>query len=166
MQNKTDGLLLCVSIAGFFLLSVSFMLMPIDQLGFLPGILFWSGLIIGTALQIILEVRRRSLFSKYNIKRKTMQKPRNGLLSFACNRIATIADIALLVSLVASVPAFLLTHARGYVCYVCLALLVFSFSMHCILNGRIYFYITNQTNIRQMLEQKTADSTKKGEGKK
>lgn len=164
-QSKVDRLLLGASIGGFAVLAISFLLMPVEELGFVPGILFWGGLIIGAALQIMLETRRRSLFAKYNVNRKTMQKPRNGLLSFASNRIAAIGDGLLAVSAVVTVAAFILTKGTGYLCYAGLSMLVFFFCMHCIFNGRNYIYVKNQTKIRQVLEQKKANSSNKGEGK-
>lgn len=165
-QNKVDRLLLGISIGGFAVLAISFMLMPVEALGFMPGILFWGGLLTGVVLQIVLETRRNSLFAKYNVKRETMQKARNGLLSFRSNSLAAVADIFLIVSAVATILAFILTKGTGYLCYVCLSVLIFSFCMHCILNGRIYIFVKNQNKVRQVLEQKKAHSMDKGEGKK
>lgn len=164
-QNKADCLLLGTSIGGFAALSISFMLMPVEGLGLVPGILFWGGFAIGVALQVILEIRRNSLFAKYNVKRETMQKPRNGLLSFGSNRIATVADGFLITGVVATALTFILNKGTGYLCYVCLSVLVFSFCMHCVLNGRIYIYIKNRNKVWKMLEQKKANSINKGEGK-
>ena len=165
-QNKADRLLLGISIGGFVVLAISFMLMPVEGLGFVPGILFWGGLLTGVVLQIVLETRRSSLFARYNVKREQMQKARNGLMSFGSNRLASVADGCMIVSVVATILAFILTKGTGYLCYVCLSVLVFSFCMHCILNGRIYIFVKNQNKVRQVLEQKKANSMKKGEGKK
>lgn len=165
-QNKTDRLLLGISIGGFTVLAISFMLMPVEGVGFLPGILFWAGLLTGVVLQIVLETRRNSLFAKYNVKRETMQKARNGLLSFKSNSLAAVADAFLIISVVATILAFILTKGTGYLCYVCLSALVLSFCMHCILNGRIYVFVKNQNKIRQVLEQKKANSMNKGGGKR
>ena len=163
-QYKADRLLLGISIVGFAALALSFVLMPVEGLGFVPGMLFWGGLLIGVVLQVILEARRRSLFAMFNVKRETMQKVRNGLLSFRSNSLASVADVFLIISAVATILAFILTKGIGYVCYVCLSLLVFSFCMHCILNGRIYIFVKNQKKVRQVLEQKKANSINKGEG--
>ena len=119
-QNKTDLALLGASIGGFAVLAISFLLMPIEGLGLVSGILFWGGLLTGVVLQIVLETRRNSLFAKYNVKRETMQKARNGLLSFRSNSLAAVADIFLIVSTVATILAFILTKGTGYLCYVCL----------------------------------------------
>lgn len=161
-QNKTDGVLLSVSIGGFAVLAISFILMPVEGLGFIPGILFWGGLLTGVVLQIVLEAHRKSLFAQYNVKRETMQKARNGLLSFGSNHLATIADVFLSVSVIATIVVFALKNSTDYFCYISLSILVFSFCMHCILNGRIYIFVKNQKKLEQMLAQKKANSEKKG----
>ena len=165
-QSKIDRLLIGISIGGYAVLAISFMLVPVEGLGIVSGILCWGGLFIGVVLQFVLEARRRSLFAKYNVKRETMQKVRNGLLSFGSNRIALVADGLMIVSIVATILAFILTKGTGDLCYVCLSVLIFSFCMHCILNGRIYIFVKNQNKVRQVLEQKKANSIEKGEGKK
>ena len=165
-QKRVDQILLAISVGSFLLMSVSFLLMPVKALKMMPGILFWSGLLLGIVTQIILEIRRRAFFKFYKVRRKNMQRPRNGLLSFCSNRAAILADAALVVSLLAAVLAFVLTKGYGYVCYVFIAATVFSFCMHCILNGRIFFHANNQLKVRQVLEQKKANSKEKGEGEK
>ena len=164
-RNHKDMALLGGSVAGFAILSLSFLLMPLDTMTILSGALFWAGLLAGAGIQIALSARRKALFRKYNVNCKTMQKPRNGLLSFASNKIALVADIVCAVSIIATVLSFVLTNGTGYMCYVSLAMLVFSFSAHCIFNGRIYFYIQNREKICQALEQKKANHSNKGEGK-
>lgn len=162
-ENRSDKMLCGISVGCFFLVSMSFLLMPIESIGILPGVFFWSGLIFGVALQFVLAVRRRSFFKKYVVNRQKIQKARNGLLTFGSNFMAGIADKCMIIGLVATVVAFILSEGYGYICYVCVAITFFSFAMHCILNGRIYHYIKNQKKIRQMLEQKKANSTDKGE---
>lgn len=165
-ENQANSLLLGGSLGGFAALAVSFLLMPVDGLGILPGILFWAGLLIGVALQIALETRRRALFAKYSVKRETMQKPRNGLLSVCSNLFATVADGLLAVGVVALVPVFVFTKGMGYLCYVNLSVVVGSFCAHCVFNGRNYVFVKNEAKVRQALEQKKANSNSKGEGKK
>lgn len=145
-------------------MSISFMLMPMETLRMASGLLFWGGLITGVGFQIILEARRRAFFAQYNVKRGKMQKPRNGFLTFGSNRIAMITDNFLVVSVVATILVFLFTKGYGYICYVCITVLLYSFCMHCIFNGRNYFHVNNQNKVRQVLEQKKANSLDKGEG--
>ena len=59
-EVKTDRVLLGLSIAGFAVLAISFVLMPIEEMGVAPGILFWAGLLCGVVLQIVVEMRRQS----------------------------------------------------------------------------------------------------------
>lgn len=163
-QGKTDRVFLSISMGGFLLMSVSFLLMPIESLNLLPGLLFWGGLIAGVTFQIILEARRRAFFARYNVKREKMQKPQNGFLTFGSNQIALIADYIFIGSVIATVLAFLFTKGSGYLCYVCIAIMLFSFCLHCIFNGRNYFHANNQKKVRQVLEQKKATTIDKGEG--
>ena len=165
-QRQMDRILLGISIGGFLLMSVSFLLMPIDSGEITSGLLFWIGLLVGAVLQVTLEARRRAFFKSYKVKREKVQKPRNGLLSFGSNREATVADGAMIVSFVAMLLVFVLTKGYGYVCYVMIALTLMSFCLHCILNGRIYFHAKNQLKVRRVLEQKKAKSLDKGEGEK
>ena len=165
-QRKIDRILLGVSVGGFFLMSLSFLVMPVASLAVIPGLMFWLGLTIGVTLQILLEVRRRRFFEAYSIKREKMQKPRNGLLSFGSNKMAMIADLATVVSVLAMILAFVFTKGYGYICYVFITAAVFSFCMHCILNGRIYFHAKNQLKIRQALEQKKVKLSGKGESRR
>ena len=165
-QRQIDRILLGISVGGFLIMSVSFLVMPIESITILPGLLFWLGLVLGIGLQIVLEVRRRAFFKSYAIRREKMQKPKNGLLSFGSNSVAIIADRSMIISFVAMILAFVFTKGYGYVCYVFIATTVFSFCMHCVLNGRIYFHAKNQLKVRQVLEQKKANSTDKGESTK
>ncbi len=166
MKNmQKDRTLLAISTICFFMMSVSFVLMPLKSMHILPGALFWGGLAVGVILQVVLEVRRRSFFARYHVKCEKMQKPRNGLLTFGSNRLAIIADTAMAISLVATILTFIFTKGTGFLCYVFIAVMLFAFCLHCIFNGRIYFHAKNQIKIRQMLEQKMANTQNKGEGK-
>lgn len=165
-QQRTDKAFLGISVGGFALMSVSFLLMPAEQLQVLPGILFWSGLLLGIAFQIVLETRRRAFFARYNIKREKMQKPRNGLLTFASNKVAAIVDNIFIVSIIATILVYILTKGFGYLVFVCIAIMLLSFCLHCIFNGRNYFHINNQNRVRQVLENKKESILDKGESKK
>ena len=165
-QRQIDRMLLGISAGCFLLMSISFLIMPVESIAILSGLLFWLGLAFGISLQIVLEVRRRAFFRSYGAKWKKMQKPRNGLCSFGSNPAAKITDYVMPVSFVAMVVTVVLTKGYGYVCNVALAVTIFSFCMHCILNGRIYFHAKNQLKIRQALESKKEDTFRKGEGKK
>ena len=161
--NTLERILLGTSITAYFLLAASFVVMPLEGLGVLPGILFWGGLLLGSGMLVPLEIRRRRLFAEYNASRKKMQKPRFGLLSFCSNRYAKIVDYFLAVSLVVTVVTFIITQGYGAICFILLGIDVFAFCMHCILNGRIYFHICNQHKVREVLEKRRTNSKDKGE---
>lgn len=139
-RKQIDWILLLVSIACFLIMSVSFLLMTMEDYPYLPGVMFWLGLAFGVALQITLAVRRR-IYLKTNPPKT--KKKWIGLLSFGSNIAAIVADISLAISVVAMILAFVFTKGYGYSCYVFIATTVFSFSMHCVLNGKIYFQIKN-----------------------
>ena len=163
-QNQADRVFLSLSICGFLLVSVSFLLMPVEQFGFFAGGLFWIGLLLGALMQVVLEMRRRNFFAKYRVPMRKMQRPRNGLLTFGANRPAKIADCVLGISAAFLTLSIVLTRGTSFLCYILIGSTIFSFSMHCVLNGRIYFHAKNQLKVRQVLEQKKAKSIDKGEG--
>lgn len=136
---------LYVSIICYLLMSLSFLLMPADF--FLDekkadlcvriaGISFWIFLLLGIATQVILFVRLRKN------QPQSSRKQRIGLLSFFQNIGGIIADSVTVLSFVGVVISMLVTDSRGYICYVFLSLFVFSFCMHCVLNGKTFYHIT------------------------
>lgn len=143
---------LTASVVGFLTLSVSFLLMPVAGIGYLSGILFWAGLILGISMQVVLDMRRRALFARYHASGRQMQKRRNGMFSFWSNPAAKVADVGLALGIVATILVFAITKGVGYGCYICLAATVFCFCMHCVLNGRNYFHVRNKKRIQRTLE--------------
>ena len=129
MRSKM-GKLLAGSVMGFLLMSVSLLVMPVKGLGFLPGLLFWAGLLLGIAGQILLVLNQ----PRHTGKDKGI---RCGLITFFANPWAKVADIGLMVSLLAVVLT-LAACPTAYICYVALAAAAFCFCMHCILNGRVF----------------------------
>lgn len=162
---QMDGLLLGLSVLSFLTMSVSFLLMPVEKMKLFPGLLFWGGLVAGTALLIVLEQRRRTFFRVHGGNRSKFQKSRIGLLSIRSNREATIADCALLASVAATILAFVLTKGTGYICYVCVAAAAFFLCLRCILNGRLYFHIQNREKTLETLEQMKVSKKRKRRGR-
>ena len=68
MKSKM-GKLLAGSVLGFLLMSASLLVMPVKVLGFLPGLLFWAGLLAGIAGQILLVLNQ----SKHTGKDKSIR---------------------------------------------------------------------------------------------
>lgn len=146
-EKRMDNLLLGICITGFGLLSVSFLTMSADTLGNLPGLLFWLGLLLGIASQITMEGRRRKFMRSHGLDRRKMQRPRCGALTFSASAMAKVFDVACAVGLVVAVLVFAVTQGLGFACYGAVAWTVFSFCMHCVLNGRNYFFITHREKI-------------------
>lgn len=167
MGNKKGFMMLYISIGSFFLMSVSFLLMPIDFaakglqfFNLLIGIMFWAFLILGIVTQVILGQIRKNWFIRNRIRRFQFRS-KVGLVSFAQNLPACIADGIFLVSLIGLIISVIVTNGIGYACYIFMALLVFSFCMHCILNGKIYYFLTNQEKILKTSQPKRLDESEK-----
>lgn len=162
MKKKSiDSILLAASVGGYFLMSLSFVLMPVQALGFVPGIMFWLGLITGATLQFLLEARRKTFFKTYGADPGKLPRPRNGLLTFASDPIAKVIDLLLPVCLLVTVVAFVATQGFGTVCFVGIALTVFLFCLHCILNGRIWAFVFHRNKLRRMLDKKKETKSEK-----
>ncbi|MBQ5657524.1 MAG: hypothetical protein IIV14_08870 [Bacteroidaceae bacterium] len=159
---QTDGLLLLTSIGAFAMMSVSFLLMPIEGLRVIPGLLFWLGLTGGIALQIVLG-ERCGVFGK---SRKNKRKSRIGLLTFGSNTAAKIVDIALLASTLTMTLTFVITKGYGYVCFVFGATTVFTFCMHCVLNGRIYLCVKDKMGVLRVTKSKEEKNYRRRRGRK
>ncbi len=167
MNKNKEYTFLYVSIGSFFLMSVSFLLMPIDFaikglqiINSLVGIMFWVFLALGIITQYILGHSRKKWFLKNRIRRFQFEN-KIGLISFFQNPFAIAADIVMLSSLIGLVISVIATNGIGYACYIFMSLLVFSFCMHCILNGKIYFFLTNQEKILKASKPKHLDVEEK-----
>ncbi len=167
MGKKQDVVLLLISIGSFFLMSCSFLLMPIDlatkelqEFNLLIGIMFWVFLLLGIITQIMLGHIRKKWFIRNHIRRLQFRK-KVGIISFVQNLPACIADGFFLISLIGLVISVIITNGTGYACYIFMALLVFSFCMHCILNGNIYYFLTNRDVILKTAQSKRLDELEK-----
>ena len=152
MGTKLNYSLFITSMIGYFLMSVTFLFMPletleesIDNYSNILGILFWVFLAIGVITQFVLSYRLK-LWCRTDknalLKSKRMSY---GVIAFWKNPPARISDAVMLISIVGLVISILATDATGYMCYVFVSLLVFAFCSHCIFNGKIYHYLTNKT---------------------
>lgn len=132
MKKKIDFIWILISIVGFGLMSASILFMSTDRWEYFPGILFWTCLLVGITSQIILAVRKKT---------RPAKKGCIGLICFFRNVPAIIADIIFVVSLIAFVISSKMTHGVGYICYVMLAVCIYTFCLHCIFNGKIFRYV-------------------------
>lgn len=147
MKLKKDFMWLSISIAGFAILSVSFLLMPVEShavISKIAGVMFWFGLVIGIIFQVILARHRKIGMTKNRIQRLANQRVKPGVFSLFKNPVAIVFDLLMAIGLVGLISSMILTKGMGYICYAFISITVFSFSMHCIFNGRIYLYISNK----------------------
>ena len=131
---------LTVCLMCFLLLGLSFLVMPIEgtadtqkYLIVLPGILFWGSLIGGIVSYILFASGvKKQIVAKDRCKEKV------GLIAFLTNRYAVAVDITMMISGIATIAFMLLTDGSAYLCYLLLALFVWSFSMHCVCNAGVF----------------------------
>ncbi len=109
------------------------------------GVLFWVGLIMTVVMAVrINNARKRdTAFQKRRGNHKKMS-----LIHFFQNKKALVSDVAMLASLTALVVACFTTE-NVFVHFSLVSLLVFSFGMHCILNGVNYNYIEFKKTVRR-----------------
>ncbi len=155
MKDKKLVLLQLSSIFCFLIFALSFMLMSIgsqtvsDKLSttsLIAAILFWASILAGLVIQIILTKLVKNWLAANKVDNESLPK-RIGIISFFKNKLAAIFDILMFGGLIGLVAAFIATQGIGFLCYVFLSLFVFSFAMHCILNGKKYFVISNRENL-------------------
>lgn len=126
-------------------LSVAVFLMPFGiqladesmMLTYLSGILFWIGLIgtIAMAVYITYSRHRSQGFAKAHPNHKRL-----GLIHFFQNMPAFICDILMFVSFIGFVITRIWVGTTIWP-FIFLSILIFSFGMHCMLNGSNYTYI-------------------------
>lgn len=153
--SGADGILLAISVLLFASLSLSFLLMPLDgkttvngisAYSFAAGAMFWISLVGGAVTQCVLSHKRKAWYIKNHVRRSKTKK-KIGIVSFFENPPAVCADTVLILGAAGLVVALIATRAAGYVCYVMMSIFVFSACIHCILNGKIYYYIRNKDKI-------------------
>lgn len=142
-KKSVDKALLLMSIILFLIMSASFLLMPLDiykeelqssSINIISGLCFWISLLAGCMMQFIITKRRKRCGK--DRRQKQNNKKRIGAVSFFENKLAMAADLIMLAAFIACIAMFAFTSASGYVCYIIFAVFVFSFCMHCVLNGK------------------------------
>ena len=173
-REKSEFALLVVSISFFFLLALSFLTMPLGDGGqngkafaytVISGGMFWISIVGAIVTQFILGKRRKKWLTKNNVKNNLIQH-KIGIFLFFKNKYAVVSDVALVISLIGLAMAIIATDGVGYICYVFIALLVFSFSMHCVFNGKNYYFVANGDALLKAAEEEKRLSSKKREKKK
>lgn len=137
-----------------FVCAVSFVLMPIggsmEEKTKIPmvisGVIFWIGL-LGTVFTALKINRCRKNDYRFNKKFGNLRQP--GLICFFRNRPALIFDSMMFISIAGVIVAKLCTKEL-LPTFIFLSLFVFSFGMHCMLNGINYKYIKIKYKIRRV----------------
>ena len=104
---------------------------------YVAGSLFWIG-VIGIAVMLIIISRARRADIVFRAKYPDLR--RFGPICFFRNLPAIIADVVMILSAVAIVVVCLTVRSVN-VRFAVIALFVFSFGMHCMLNGVNYIYV-------------------------
>ncbi len=144
-QKAVPKILFFVLIAFMFLFAASFLVMPVASKRSLEGkptLLLWNGIWFWTTglsslilFGIVNQGRKKQLKGRKNLKNRKM-----GIICFFSNTWAKAADGAFVVSLIGLV-AFMGLFPQSYMVFVFAFICVFTFLMHCILNGENFKYI-------------------------
>lgn len=145
MEKKTGKKLLIGSVIGYFVCGASALLLPwaigsdnqLTIAGFITGILFWAGFIVGTVLFLAswLKTRQEQAY------KKSKNNGRPGCISFFKSVPAAVADVVFAAALILTIAGNFVTAFPYMVNVIVIFLLIFTLSLHCILNGRVYRYL-------------------------
>ena len=146
--------MLYLYIAFLAVLSVSMFIMPFgikmaDKsmiMTYISGIMFWIGLLgtIAMAVYITRSRHRSQGFAKAHPNHKRL-----GLIHFFQNMPAFVCDILMFVSLIGFIITRIWVGTTIWP-FIFLSILIFTFGMHCMLNGSNYIYINYKT--RRVIE--------------
>lgn len=137
-ENSKGKAFLLLSMIAFFIMSATFLVMPLIQTNIdsgsnayniVVGIIFWLNLIFG---MISLFLARKNINGIKEVKRGI------GLIKFFQNKIAAIFDILLIISIIGLIILTIATDGTLYICYIFFSAVTFTFIMHCILNGKMF----------------------------
>lgn len=128
-------------------MSTDFLLMPISNfitthntrwIDILSGIVFWISLISAIVL-CLFYIQCCQLWHKQNTTDENGYNKRQiGLITFFSNPFSIVADAVMCISFFVFIMLMIFTDRTGFICYVDIAFFTFSFSMHCILNGKYF----------------------------
>jgi MFS family permease len=143
------------SIVFFFLMSFTFLLMPLipyfrsQILSYVLGVCFWLFLALGLLFAFLASSTVKNALWDARRGKEWNQHP-IGLIAFGKNLYGLIADILCLLSLVAAVIVGRTSYSNRYIMYVLIFLAAFSFMMHCMLNGRTLRYLESLRTLRKV----------------
>ena len=163
---RKPRMLLWASVAAYGIMALGLAVIVFEELGHVPGILFWIGLIAGSVLQTMVSACRRRFYGSWKIVPNRVKKHGIGLLSVCSCREGKVADLLLLAGIAASALSIWLRRGRGVLCYIFIAAAVFFLCLHCIFNGKNWHFVRNYGKIKEYLEKKNGNTQEKGEGER
>lgn len=86
---------------------------------------FWAGLLIGVVINFVIK-------SKFSLP-----SGKSGIIRFFANKYAKIFDILFVIALILSIVV-IVTKTELSIGSTAIALCIFSFEMHCVLNGKCF----------------------------
>ena len=136
---KKIKILFYFSVLALTVMSSTILIMPIVDGKFLVmlGAAFWIFLVIGYALFVMANFERR-WFIRNKMDGNIGMDCLPGVATFFNNIPASVADTAMIVSLIIFVICMLTNLKYEYFSYIILFILLLSLNMHCLFNGRVY----------------------------
>lgn len=118
--------------------------------GYVVAVLFWLGIILETVFFAKLNHKRKQTKLQTKDDKATAKaKHRCGLVSFFSNTKAVVFDILLLVAIVFIAIIIIFKILNVWVVMSSLAVGYFSLQMHCLFNGKNYFFYRMSSNLSE-----------------
>lgn len=161
MKKRQGRVEFLMAAGGYAMVTLSVLVLPLSGIGnqaaaqmfgYLVGILFWLGILLGTVFYINLSRKMKSVITKRNSKKKQTKKIPSGLRFFH-NKYGRAADICLIVGLIGSIAAIVLEKQVPWMQWVFMVVLITAVWMHFLLNGITFEYLFGLTKkIQQKME--------------
>ena len=132
-------LVLALSVLAMYFTDLCYAQSYYKLLLYVNGGVFWFSLLLLMISSLRINILRRHSKAFMRLQQGERQI---GLISFCKNRYAVVADISLAISLAVMTYLCLFRTSAQFLMFLFLSLLIFSFGMHCILNGMNYKYVT------------------------
>ena len=138
---------------GYAMVTLSVLILPLSGIGnetaaqvfgYLVGILFWLGILLGTISYIRLFRQMKPAITKGNNEKKQTEKIPAGLRFFH-NKYGRAADICLIVGIIGSIAAIVLEEQVPWMQWVFMVVLITAVWMHFLLNGITFEYLFGLT---------------------
>lgn len=141
LSRMRSAIIWMILFYGMASLSLFFLsLMPVlnektqTVLGYTVAIVFWSGMLLGSAILVILSCLRRKL--KKRVKGYQQRLP--GIVSYTKERFHIVLYITILIGMTLMVSDIVHHWISSYVMFPIISITLFLFIIHCIIDGRNY----------------------------